>query len=167
MVRVFPRPGHYLPGNAGNQVHPLLLRRHYHHARNMMSLGQHQALCRARRRLQDTDPHAATVADIAAEAGLSQYQFIRRFAAVFGETPHQLRQRHRLERAREMLLLGRLPVTDVCLAVGFSSLGSFSTLFSRRFGMPPSRFRRLASGDDPARHQPGCLTLMAQAWRTQ
>lgn len=132
---------------------------------NMISPGQHQALCRARRRLQDTNPDAGTVADIAAEAGLSQYQFIRRFAAVFGETPHQLRQRHRLERAREMLLLSRLPVTDVCLAVGFSSLGSFSTLFSRRFGMPPSRFRRLESGGDPAQHQPGCLTLMARAWQ--
>ncbi|NZA27227.1 helix-turn-helix transcriptional regulator [Luteimonas sp. SJ-92] len=107
------------------------------------------------------------MADIAAEAGLSRYQFIRRFAAVFGETPHQLRQRHRLERAREMLLLGELPVTDVCLAVGFSSLGSFSSLFSRRFGMSPSRFRKFASGGDPARHQPGCLTLMAQAWRMQ
>ncbi|WP_407354685.1 helix-turn-helix transcriptional regulator [Luteimonas sp. R10] len=50
----------------------------------MISPRQHRALCRARRRLQDTDPRAGTVADIAAEAGLSQYQFIRRFAAVFG-----------------------------------------------------------------------------------
>lgn len=133
----------------------------------MISPRQHQALCRARRRLQDTDPRAGTVADIAAEAGLSQYQFIRRFAAVFGETPHQLRQRHRLERAREMLLLGKRPVTDICLEVGFSSLGSFSSLFSRRFGVPPSQFRRRASGSDPAQHQPGCLALMARAWQVR
>jgi len=133
---------------------------------DMISPRQHQTLCRARRRLQETDSHAGTVAEIAAEAGLSQYQFIRRFAVLFGETPHQLRQRYRLERAREMLLLGKLPVTDICLAVGFSSLGSFSSLFSRRFGMPPSRFRKLASCSDPAQHQPGCLTLMVRAWQT-
>jgi len=132
----------------------------------MISPEQHQTLCRARRRLQETDSHAGTVAEIAVEAGLSQYQFIRRFAALFGETPLQLRQRYRLERAREMLLLGKFPVTDICLAVGFSSLGSFSSLFSRRFGMPPSRFRQLASCSDPAQHQPGCLTLMARAWQT-
>ncbi|MDH5824666.1 helix-turn-helix transcriptional regulator [Luteimonas sp. RD2P54] len=131
----------------------------------MLSPARHRALCHARRRLQDTDPQAGTVAEIAAEAGLSQYQFIRGFAAVFGETPHHLRQRHRLERAREMLLLGSLPVTEICLAVGFSSLGSFSSLFRRRFGVSPSRLRGLASGGDPARHQPGCLTLMARAWQ--
>ncbi|WP_407353778.1 helix-turn-helix domain-containing protein [Luteimonas sp. R10] len=75
-----------------------------------------------------------------------------------------MRQRHRLERAREMLLLGRRRVTDICLEVGFSSLGSFSSLFSRRFGVSPSQFRRRASGSDPAQHQPGCLALMARAW---
>lgn len=105
--------------------------------------------------------------DIAAEAGLSVYRFIRRFAAMFGQTPHQYRQRHRLELAREMLLLDDEPVTEICLAVGFSSLGSFSSLFKRRFGMPPSRFRRRALGSAPAQHQPGCLTLMQHAWQTQ
>jgi AraC-like DNA-binding protein len=133
----------------------------------MISLPQHQRLCRARHRLREPGSSGWPLAKIAAEAGLSRYQFIRRFAAVFGETPHQFRQRHRLELAREMLLFGDEPVTEICLSVGFSSLGSFSTLFKRRFGMPPSSFRQRMHGAPRSQHQPGCLTLMQQAWQTR
>lgn len=130
----------------------------------MISAGYHQRLCRARRRLLAAGGTGWPLARIAAEAGLSRYQFIRRFAAVFGETPHQYRQRHRLERARDMLLLGDEPVTEVCLAVGFSSLGSFSSLFKRRYGIAPSRFRQRARADRALNHLPGCMTLLQQAW---
>ena len=133
----------------------------------MISRTQHQRLCRARQRLRETGPPQWPLEKVAAEAGLSRYQFIRRFAAVFGETPHQYRQRHRLELAREKLLLCNDTVTEICLAVGFSSLGSFSSLFKRQYGVPPSSFRQRTSGTDRLQHQPGCLTLMQQAWQTR
>ncbi len=71
---------------------------------------------------------------------MSPYHFIRVFTALFGETPHQLRTRARVERAKALLALGPRDVTDVCLEVGFSSLGSFNELFARRVGAPPSSF---------------------------
>jgi AraC-like DNA-binding protein len=57
---------------------------------------------------------------------------------VFGETPHQLRSLAQIERAKHLLVLTDLSVKEICMAVGFSSLGSFSTLFGRRAGMTPS-----------------------------
>src|SRR5262249_27858422 len=85
-----------------------------------------------------------TLADAAAEAYLSPFHFLRLFRQAFGETPHEFLTRVRLERAQLLLSTSRRPVTEVCLDVGFSSLGSFSTLFSRRVGVSPSVFRRRA-----------------------
>jgi AraC-like DNA-binding protein len=86
---------------------------------------------------------------------------------MFGETPHQYRSRAQIERAKHLLILTGLSVTDVCMAVGFSSLGSFSALFSRRVGMSPSefqrRYRRASAPQQqlPASLIPGCLSLMS------
>ena len=127
-------------------------------------------LCRARDLLQgDPDADASpSVADVARGAGISPFHFIRQFEAVFGLTPHRLRTRSRLDRARLLLAEGRLSVTDVCMEVGFSSLGSFSDLFARRVGEPPSSYRRRARsmvsvpGGTPRDLFPGCLSLMAR-----
>ena len=81
---------------------------------------------------------------LAAGAGLSRYAFLRRFAAAYGMTPHAYLVHLRLERAKELLARDHLAVTDVCLEVGFSSLGSFSALFARRTGESPLGFRRRA-----------------------
>jgi AraC-like DNA-binding protein len=87
---------------------------------------------------------------------------------MFGETPHQYRSRAQIEKAKHLLILTDSSITDVCMAVGFSSLGSFSTLFSRRVGVSPSEFQRRhlrASGPErrlPASLIPGCLSLMAR-----
>ena len=78
---------------------------------------------------------------LAHEAALSPFHFLRIFRAAFGQTPHQYLTRVRIEAAKR-LLLADAPVTDVCFEVGFQSLGSFSTLFARRVGAPPSAFRR-------------------------
>jgi AraC-like DNA-binding protein len=113
------------------------------------------------------------VACIAGRAGLSQYHFIRIFAAHFGETPHQFRRRHRLELAKRMLAEGDDTVTEICMAVGFSSLGSFSSLFRSRFGESPRAFRRrirvsAACAEAPAAElTPGCLTLLNRAWQAE
>ena len=91
---------------------------------------------------------------------MSPYHFIRRFEALFGLTPRQYRIGARLDRARLLLARRDLSVTDVCLEVGFTSLGSFSDLFARRTGEPPSAFRRRAIVTVPEILFPGCLTLM-------
>jgi AraC-like DNA-binding protein len=109
-----------------------------------------------------TEP--TSIARLAAQAGVSQFHFIRQFEAVFGTTPHQLRIKERIERAKNMLLDDRA-VTDVCMDVGFSSLGSFSSSFARRVGMSPSDYRRRARRvvvQVPAQLlAPGCLSLLA------
>lgn len=123
------------------------------------------ALCGARARLEQAECRVP-VAALAREARMSPFDFIRRFAALFGTTPHQLRIRSRLERAKHLLAAGRHSVTDVCMEVGFSSVGSFSALFAARIGEPPSAYRRrmrssaAAPGSVPQELIPGCLTLM-------
>ena len=79
-------------------------------------------------------------------AGLSPYHFHRMFKRAFGETPMQCLQARRLDAARRLLSSSDRPVTLICFDVGFESLGSFSWLFRRRFGLSPRRFRAVVSG---------------------
>jgi AraC-like DNA-binding protein len=116
-------------------------------------------LCRARDLLQQLDDPAPTIEELAREVKISPFHFIRQFEAVFGVTPHQYRIQARLERARHLLAAGPKSITGVCMEVGFSSLGSFSTLFTRRFGETPSAYRRRVRAADLT---PGCLSLMGQ-----
>lgn len=116
-------------------------------------------LCRARELLAQLDGPQPTIEALAREVHISPYHFIRQFEALFGVTPHQYRIQVRLDRARQLLATQRRSVTAVCMEVGFSSLGSFSTLFSRRFGETPSAYRRRVRAADLV---PGCLTLMAK-----
>ncbi len=114
--------------------------------------------------LLTSDAHdPLTVFAVAEAVGLSPYHFIRQFGALYGITPHQLRIRVRLERAQRLLAAGA-SVTEVCMRVGFSSLGSFSTMFSREIGLSPVRYRR--SVQVPRTFSPvlipGCLGLMGQ-----
>jgi AraC-like DNA-binding protein len=81
-------------------------------------------LCRARESLQQLEDPAPTVEVIAREVQVSPFHFIRQFEALFGVTPHQYRIQARLDRAMRLLAEGRFSVTDVCMEVGFSSLGS-------------------------------------------
>jgi AraC-like DNA-binding protein len=78
---------------------------------------------------------------LASVACLSTNHFLRTFRQAFGRTPHQYLMERRLQRARELLSRTELAVTEVCLSVGFESLGSFSRLFRRRFGTSPVRIR--------------------------
>ena len=118
-----------------------------------------QALCTARARLRAGTEEPLRIGRLAAESGLSPHHFIRRFKAVFGETPHQVRMQARLAQARELLLCSEASITEISLRLGFSSLGTFSARFAREVGMPPSAFRRT-----PARPRPeaaSCFGLMA------
>lgn len=100
-------------------------------------------------RARDAMDHAyAQPLDIAKLAGIafvSEAHFIRSFRATFGETPHRYLQRRRVERATFLLRDTDLPVTEICLAVGFNSLGTFSRTFAEIIGEPPSLYRRRAA----------------------
>ena len=78
---------------------------------------------------------------------LSAGHLSRRFRAAFGESPYAYLMTRRVERAMTLLRRGDLSVTEVCFAVGCSSLGTFSTRFSELVGVSPSEYRRLAAGD--------------------
>ncbi len=121
---------------------------------------------RARELLADEAAESLGVAAIAAQVWLSPSHLIRVFGALFGDTPHQYRTRARLERAKGLLAAGT-SVTDACLEIGFTSVGSFSALFTRRVGVAPSAWRRsvqVPRGFERERDVvvPGCLGMMAR-----
>ena len=125
-------------------------------------------LCRARDMLREVPEEPLRIEEVAREIEISPFHFIRQFEAAFGVTPHQFRIRARLDRAKQLLALGQHSVTDVCMEVGFSSLGSFSDLFTRRVGATPSAYRRRlramvqVPGTLPITLAPGCLQLMCR-----
>lgn len=124
-------------------------------------------LCAARELLEEWE-EPVPVEEIARRVAISPFHFIRRFDQVFGSTPNRYRARRRIERAKELLAMGELSVTETCFAVGFESLGSFSALFKRCVGTTPSQYRREkrrlvhVPGSPPAALVPGCLSLMAE-----
>ncbi|MCU1618886.1 MAG: Transcriptional regulator RamA, AraC family [Modestobacter sp.] len=97
------------------------------------------------------------VPTLARVAHVSEAHFIRTFRATFGETPNRYLQRRRVERAMFLLRTSDRSVTDVCLDVGFTSLGTFSRVFAEVVGEPPSVYRR--RGPLPA--VPSCFVM---AW---
>ena len=116
-------------------------------------------LCAARELLAELREPPLSIGEVARSAGMSRFHFIRRFEGLFGMTPHQYRMQVRMDRAKQMLAEGERSVTEVCMEVGMSSVGSFSGLFQKRVGVAPSEFGRQASF-------PGCLSLMSAAFRT-
>jgi AraC-like DNA-binding protein len=108
-----------------------------------MTPERRQELVLLRRARDLIDRRFADPLDVAAIAGsvhLSTAHFSRRFAAVYGETPYQYLMTRRIERACALLRDGA-SVTDACMQVGCTSLGSFSTRFVRIMGMTPSAYR--------------------------
>jgi AraC-like DNA-binding protein len=98
-------------------------------------------LLRARDAMDRAYAEPLDVRAVAAVAHLSEAHFIRRFRAVFGETPHRYLQRRRVERSMFLLRETDRSVTDICLDVGFSSLGTFSRTFREIVGETPSAYR--------------------------
>jgi AraC family transcriptional regulator len=86
------------------------------------------------------------LADIASAATMSPFHLHRTFSSFHGLPPHAYIVRLRFERARSLLRTTRLPVSEVAFSCGFASLGSFTSGFTRRFGVPPARFRK--NGED-------------------
>lgn len=124
-------------------------------------------LCHARELLSEYSENPLAVRNIAKDVAISPFHFIRQFEALFGTTPHQYRMRARIEHAKILLAKGEHSVTEVCMEIGFSSLGTFSDLFRRRVGLSPRAYQRKARSmvqvprAYPQLLFPGCLSLMA------
>src|SRR4029453_17824287 len=103
-------------------------------------------LLRARDAIDRDYAQPLDIPALARVALVSEAHFVRTFRATFGETPHRYLQRRRVERAMALLRNTERSVTDICWAVGFSSLGTFSRTFSDIVGRSPSAFRRHAPG---------------------
>jgi len=86
---------------------------------------------------------APTLEDIAAIASMNSQHFLRMFKQVYNITPHQYLIDLKLRKAAALLENNDLTINDVCRSVGFESAFSFSVLFKKRFGMPPSHFRKV------------------------
>ncbi|WP_299922754.1 AraC family transcriptional regulator [uncultured Nocardioides sp.] len=120
-------------------------------------------LVHLRRTRDHLDRHFAEPFDLdhlAGLAGMSRFHFLRSFALTYGVTPAAYLSERRVERAQDLLRAANLTVTEVCHAVGYSSLGSFSARFRAIVGESPSDFqRRYASAGNP--RIPGCYVFMA------
>jgi AraC-like DNA-binding protein len=123
-------------------------------------------LCHARDLLRDIEDETLSIRRVARDVGMSTFHFIRLFKAVFGETPKQCQLKARLEKAKYLLMITDASVTDVCMETGFSSLGTFTYVFTRRVGMSPKIYRRKMRGimtspsEIPEQLIPGCFSLM-------
>ena len=95
------------------------------------------------------------IAALARAALMSPAHFSRRFRAAYGETPHAYLMTRRIERAKALLRAGELSVTEVCLAVGCTSLGSFSARFTEMVGETPTAYRARDHG--ALADVPGCI----------
>ena len=101
---------------------------------------------------------AIGVSDMARAAGLSRAHFSREFRREFGESPNQYLLTRRLERAAALLRTTDWSVADVCMAVGFSSVGSFTTSFGRMFGKSPTAYRASFPPAAAWAMVPACIT---------
>lgn len=121
-----------------------------------------ELLPQLRRARDHLDRHYAAphdLAELAALAGVSKYHLVRAFRATYGVTPIRYLTRRRIERAQDLLRSANLTVTEVCMLVGFSSLGSFSSRFTLLVGQSPVAYRnRWAARGGP--HVPGCYLFM-------
>ncbi len=122
---------------------------------------RNRRMLRARDTMDRAFAQPLDVPALACVAHVSAAHFSRQFRATFGETPHAYLQRRRVERAMELLRESRRPVTEICLDVGFNSLGTFSRTFRAVVGESPSSYRARFGGPGAALRVPACF---AMAW---
>ncbi|MEU4240353.1 AraC family transcriptional regulator [Actinoplanes sp. NPDC026619] len=114
------------------------------------------------RRVRDhLDRHHAepiTLSRLAVMAGMSRFHLVRAFRAAYGQTPISYLSQRRIARAQDLLRYANLSVTEVCMIVGYTSLGSFSSRFSELVGESPAAYQRRWA--DQAHLIPGCHLFM-------
>ena len=114
-------------------------------------------MLRARDAMDRAYAQPLDIPQLAQVANVSEAHFIRTFRGTFDETPHRYLQRRRVERAMYLLRATERSVTDICLDVGFTSLGTFSRSFCHIVGEAPATYRRRG----PIKAVPNCF---AMAW---
>ena len=122
---------------------------------------RNRRMLRARDTMDRAFAQPLDVRALARVAHVSPAHFSRQFRATFGETPHRYLQRRRVERAMELLRETDRPVTEICLDVGFNSLGTFSRTFRPVVGESPSRYRARFTAGGAELRLPACW---AMAW---
>ncbi len=123
-----------------------------------VDLNELRRLRKARDRMDREYAHPLDVPALARTALMSTAHFSRRFREAYSETPYSYLMTRRVERAQELLRRGDLSVTEVCLVVGCTSLGSFSTRFTELVGETPSAYR--ARSHDELRVMPACQRMV-------
>jgi transcriptional regulator GlxA family with amidase domain len=121
-------------------------------------LDELRRLRRARDRMDREYAQPLDVPALARTALMSQAHFSRRFREAYSETPYSYLMTRRIERAKALLRRGDLSVTDVCFAVGCTSLGSFSARFTELVGETPSMYR--ARSHDELGIMPACQAMV-------
>jgi len=121
-------------------------------------LDELRRLRRARDRMDREYAQPLYVPALARTALMSPGHFSRRFREAYAETPYSYLMTRRIERAKALLRRGELSVTDVCFAVGCTSLGSFSARFTELVGETPSVYR--ARNHDELRGMPPCQAMV-------
>nr|WP_204342206.1 helix-turn-helix transcriptional regulator [Micromonospora terminaliae] len=111
-------------------------------------------LRRVRDRIDREHAQPLDVEALARGAHMSAGHLSRQFRLAYGESPYAYLMTRRIERAMALLRRGDLSVTDVCFAVGCSSLGTFSTRFTELVGIPPSTYRARAAAGEAAELPP-------------
>jgi AraC-like DNA-binding protein len=112
-------------------------------------------LRRVRDRIDREYAQPLNVEALARGVNMSAGHLSRQFKLAYGESPYSYLMTRRIERAKALLQRGDLNVTDVCFAVGCSSLGTFSTRFTELVGVPPSVYRSQAVGETAG--MPSCV----------
>ena len=116
-------------------------------------------LLRARDAMDRTYAQPLDIPELARIAIVSEAHFIRTFKGTFGETPHRYLQRRRVERSMFLLRETDRSITDICLDVGFGSLGTFSRTFREIVGESPRDYR-VGANRQPKRQVPTCFTMV-------
>ncbi|MBL5973882.1 MAG: AraC family transcriptional regulator [Candidatus Leucobacter sulfamidivorax] len=115
-------------------------------------------LRRVRDRIDREYAEPLDVEALARGAGVSAGHLSREFRRAYGESPYSYLMTRRIERAMTLLRRGDLSVTEVCFAVGYGSLGTFTTRFTELVGLPPGRYKREGG---PLTGLPGIVTMRA------
>jgi len=116
-------------------------------------------LRRVRDRIDRDYSDPLDVESLAREVGVSGGHLSREFKDAYGESPYSYLMTRRIERAMTLLRRGDLSVTEVCFAVGYGSLGTFTTRFTELVGVSPGRYKR--EGNPPLQGLPGIVTMRA------
>lgn len=137
----------------------------------MVNDTKEQAVLRAIVTMRDNLGEALTVDDLARSAMFSKFHFTRLFQRVTGVTPGRFLSAMRLQRAKQLLITTELNVAHISAHVGFNSVGTFSSRFSRSVGMSPTSYRRLSGhaqqvGTDPGRSMapPSRARIYGNTW---